>query len=482
MVIFLSNHMIEYPSRLISPGQTLPKDYYSTKKLVKDFNLPVEKIDACKNGCMLYWKDDVDLEYCKFCGDARYKPIRGRHPCRKKSQYAILRYLPLTSRLQRLYSSRVTAKYMMWHAAHQKNKEPMCIHPILQKSHIDWSFAQTILSLTVMSNRCVLEIADRRTIAVVACGCSNIRNATDNEFIMRAALMWIVNDLPTCEMAFGWSTTSVMVELHEQQAPEMSLLGPSAELTSIPCYFVSGYNFQMECHNANNSTMNYGVCIKSSSYTDDDNDFFGIIEGIVQLTYLFIPDLHNILFKCHWVDPVRAKKVHPHYHLVDGNFKWGQSKTKARRVVDASKWTEISYQPEDLYQSLKLLRTNTRTICMIPLVYKLWSIFWLHISKVQVLHGLKLVKLIMKMKRMMKTASRTTRLTRMNRKLHNIYESGFIVELGYTKSVFAFTPRMARALKAASSAASNVPIHRLSFNYGSLQQQTKDREVKKRGY
>ncbi|KAL0373082.1 UNVERIFIED_CONTAM: hypothetical protein Scaly_0989800 [Sesamum calycinum] len=43
------------------------------KKLVKDLGLPVEKIQACKNSCMLYWKD-VDLEYCKFCGDARYKP------------------------------------------------------------------------------------------------------------------------------------------------------------------------------------------------------------------------------------------------------------------------------------------------------------------------------------------------------------------------------------------------------------------------
>ncbi|KAL0282281.1 UNVERIFIED_CONTAM: hypothetical protein Sangu_2958500 [Sesamum angustifolium] len=70
---------------------TLPGDYFSTKKVIKDLGLPVEKIDACNNGCMLYWKDDVALEYCKFCEDARYKPFRERDLCRKKSPYAILR-------------------------------------------------------------------------------------------------------------------------------------------------------------------------------------------------------------------------------------------------------------------------------------------------------------------------------------------------------------------------------------------------------
>ncbi|KAL0401329.1 UNVERIFIED_CONTAM: hypothetical protein Slati_4162800 [Sesamum latifolium] len=51
-------------------------DYYNMKKLIKDLGLPMEKINACKNGCMLYWKDAIDMDYCKFCGEARYKPIR----------------------------------------------------------------------------------------------------------------------------------------------------------------------------------------------------------------------------------------------------------------------------------------------------------------------------------------------------------------------------------------------------------------------
>ncbi|KAK4409350.1 hypothetical protein Sango_0008000 [Sesamum angolense] len=63
----------QWTNRILPSDHTLSGNYYNTKKLVKDLDLPVEKIHACKNGCMLYWKEDVDLEYCKFCGDGRYK-------------------------------------------------------------------------------------------------------------------------------------------------------------------------------------------------------------------------------------------------------------------------------------------------------------------------------------------------------------------------------------------------------------------------
>ncbi|KAL0286748.1 UNVERIFIED_CONTAM: hypothetical protein Sangu_2722000 [Sesamum angustifolium] len=76
----------------------------------------------------LYSKDDIDLGYCKICGDGRYKPARGRDPHKKRSPYAVLRYLPLTPHLQRLYSSRATAEHMTWHATHQIDEGSIC-HP-----------------------------------------------------------------------------------------------------------------------------------------------------------------------------------------------------------------------------------------------------------------------------------------------------------------------------------------------------------------
>ncbi|KAL0387724.1 UNVERIFIED_CONTAM: hypothetical protein Sradi_2654200 [Sesamum radiatum] len=55
---------------LLPRDHTLAKEYYSTKKLIRELGLLVEKIDACKAGCMLFWKDDKHLEFCKFCGNA----------------------------------------------------------------------------------------------------------------------------------------------------------------------------------------------------------------------------------------------------------------------------------------------------------------------------------------------------------------------------------------------------------------------------
>ncbi|KAL0433324.1 UNVERIFIED_CONTAM: hypothetical protein Slati_2666700 [Sesamum latifolium] len=107
---------------------TLPLDYYNTKKLTKDLGLPMKKINVCKNDCMLYWKDDIDLDYCKFCGEARYKLTREPNPNRTKIPYVVLRYLPITPRLQRLYVSKATAEQMIWHATHQTEEGSMC-HP-----------------------------------------------------------------------------------------------------------------------------------------------------------------------------------------------------------------------------------------------------------------------------------------------------------------------------------------------------------------
>ncbi|KAL0395434.1 UNVERIFIED_CONTAM: hypothetical protein Slati_4509600 [Sesamum latifolium] len=88
----------------------------------------MKKIDACKNGCMLYWKDDIHMDYYKFYGEARYKPTRERNPNRKKTPCAVLRYLSITPGLQRLYASQVTAEQMTWHANHQTGERSMC-HP-----------------------------------------------------------------------------------------------------------------------------------------------------------------------------------------------------------------------------------------------------------------------------------------------------------------------------------------------------------------
>ncbi|KAL0420670.1 UNVERIFIED_CONTAM: hypothetical protein Slati_3089900 [Sesamum latifolium] len=108
----------QWAINILPRNHTLPLDYYSTNKLMRDLDLPVEKIDVCKNGCMLYSKDDIDLDYCTFYGETRCRLTRERNPNRKRTTYAILRYLLLTLRMQRLYTSEAIAEQMMWHANH----------------------------------------------------------------------------------------------------------------------------------------------------------------------------------------------------------------------------------------------------------------------------------------------------------------------------------------------------------------------------
>ncbi|KAL0337474.1 UNVERIFIED_CONTAM: hypothetical protein Scaly_2022500 [Sesamum calycinum] len=76
---------------------------------------------ACCTGRTTFWK----WVSCKY---PRYKPTRDRNPARKKSPYAVLRYLPLTPCLQRLYASPATAEHMTWHASHVTEEDSMC-HP-----------------------------------------------------------------------------------------------------------------------------------------------------------------------------------------------------------------------------------------------------------------------------------------------------------------------------------------------------------------
>ena len=52
----------------------VPTNMYYAKKLISPLTMGVEKINACRNHCILYRGDDYkDLESCPNCGASRYK-------------------------------------------------------------------------------------------------------------------------------------------------------------------------------------------------------------------------------------------------------------------------------------------------------------------------------------------------------------------------------------------------------------------------
>jgi hypothetical protein len=80
------------------------------KKSLKDLGLGYEKILACRNNCMLFWKDIEHLDFCTKCGLSKWKDDIGDGQSRpsKRRPIKVLRWFPLILRLQRLFMSQHT--------------------------------------------------------------------------------------------------------------------------------------------------------------------------------------------------------------------------------------------------------------------------------------------------------------------------------------------------------------------------------------
>ncbi|XP_070008858.1 uncharacterized protein [Nicotiana sylvestris] len=121
------NQMMHLLKEALPEDNTMLDNYYKTKKLVRSLGLPVEKIDCCNSGCMLYWGEDEDLTSCKFCGHQRYKRRVGSRKLRL-IPYKKMYYFPLIPRLRRLYASQATAADMRCHHEHIQ-EEGVMRHP-----------------------------------------------------------------------------------------------------------------------------------------------------------------------------------------------------------------------------------------------------------------------------------------------------------------------------------------------------------------
>jgi hypothetical protein len=120
-----SNACLEFVLHLflliLPDGHCLPDSMDKIHKVVRDLGLNYEKIDACYNDCVLFREAYVDLDNCPKCGESRWKKYKNAEAVgsssgsKKRAPRKILRYFPLTPRLQRLYMSETRASYMRWH-------------------------------------------------------------------------------------------------------------------------------------------------------------------------------------------------------------------------------------------------------------------------------------------------------------------------------------------------------------------------------
>ncbi|KAJ9553381.1 hypothetical protein OSB04_017426 [Centaurea solstitialis] len=117
------------------PDASIPKSLYEMKKIIKNLGLSYEKIDACPNDCMLYWKGNSKKTECDICHTSRYRQRESdledqatTSDNQNKIGAKVLRYFPLKPRLQRLFMSSKNAAFMRWHEE-SRTKDGCMRHP-----------------------------------------------------------------------------------------------------------------------------------------------------------------------------------------------------------------------------------------------------------------------------------------------------------------------------------------------------------------
>jgi hypothetical protein len=98
------NRMLSIMKKALPTNNKLPKDFYRCKKMVKVVGMAYKKIHVCPN------------RYMTMCDDynhPRYK--ENPNPNGKLVPHKVLRYLPITPRLQRLYLCPTIVEHMRWH-------------------------------------------------------------------------------------------------------------------------------------------------------------------------------------------------------------------------------------------------------------------------------------------------------------------------------------------------------------------------------
>jgi len=106
-------------------------------------------------------------------------------------------------------------------------------------------------------------------------------------------------------------------------------LGPERKVKCYNGYFVNGYVFYTDEYGHGRKTYNNGVCIKGSTFSEFEVDYYGRLEEVIELQY-HSEQNRVFLFQCYCYDTTdRGIRVDPHYGLVEIN-----SKARHRNVND----------------------------------------------------------------------------------------------------------------------------------------------------
>ncbi|XP_073219440.1 uncharacterized protein [Cicer arietinum] len=183
--------------------------------------LKFEKIDCCVKGCMLYYKDNsADIE-CRFCHEPRYVPRKPgigslRHPSdgeawnRFDAKYPNFANEPRNVRLGLCsdgftpYIQASSTPYSCWPVVVTPYNLPpeMCMtKPFMFLTCLIQRPSNPKANIDVYLQPLIDEIKQLWSEGALTYDISMKQN-----FVMRATLMWTINDFPAYGMLSGWST------------------------------------------------------------------------------------------------------------------------------------------------------------------------------------------------------------------------------------------------------------------------------------
>jgi hypothetical protein len=89
-----------------------------------------EKIDVCKDNCMLFYKEHKNETKCLKCGKLRFVEVINEdgEKVTMKVAHKQLHYMPLMPRTKWLFLSKKTARHMMWHKEDVRENNQVMVH------------------------------------------------------------------------------------------------------------------------------------------------------------------------------------------------------------------------------------------------------------------------------------------------------------------------------------------------------------------
>ncbi|KAL8101411.1 hypothetical protein AgCh_033337 [Apium graveolens] len=61
------DELLKIIGSVLPPGHKLPLTYYEVRKLIKGLHMRYEKINACENDCILFYKENSEKTHCDIC-------------------------------------------------------------------------------------------------------------------------------------------------------------------------------------------------------------------------------------------------------------------------------------------------------------------------------------------------------------------------------------------------------------------------------